>query len=83
MRIEMKYGCYVFYNAIAIHNIYGIDIDEKNKSIEFNDITGFVLANISDYTEAEEIGFVEYDIYDNLKPFDVLIVKNGKMIYKK
>lgn len=83
VRIEMKYGCLVYYDDIAIHNIYSIDIDEKNKSIEFNDITGFVLAHIVDYSNVEEIGFIEYDADDNLKKFEVLVIENGKMTYQK
>lgn len=83
MRIEMNNGCMMFYDAIAIHDIYSVDIDEEDKSIEFNDANGFVAANISDYSEVEEIGFVEYDSEGNLKPFEVLVIENGKMTYKE
>lgn len=83
MRIEMNNGCMTFYDAIAIHNIYSVDIDEEEKSIEFNDANGFVVANISDYSEVEEIGFVDYDSNGNLKPFEVLIIENGKMTYQE
>lgn len=83
VRIEMNNGCMMFYDAIAIHNIYSVDIDEEEKSIEFNDSQGFVAANISDYSDVEEIGFVEYDVDGNLKPFEVLVIENGKMTYKK
>jgi len=83
MRIEMNNGCMTFYDAISMHDIYSVDIDEEEKSIEFNDRNGFVVANISDYSEVEEIGFVEYDNNGSLKPFEVLIIENGKMTYKK
>lgn len=83
MRIEMNNGCMMFYDAIAIHDIYSVDIDEEDKSIEFNDANGFVAANISDYSEVEEIGFVEYDDNGSLKPFEVLVIENGKVTYKE
>ena len=83
MRIEMNNGCMMFYDAIAIHDIYSVDIDEEEKSIEFNDANGFVAANISDYSEVEEIGFVDYDSNGNLKPFEVLIIENGKVTYQE
>lgn len=83
VRIEMNNGCMMFYDAISIHDIYSVDIDEEEKSIEFNDSQGFVAANISDYSDVEEIGFVEYDVNGDLKPFEVLIIENGKMTYQK
>lgn len=82
-RIDLKYGCIVCCDSITISNIYSIDINEEDKSIEFNDITNFVLANISDWSDIEECGFVPYDAYDCLKPFETLLIENGKLTYKK
>ena len=83
MRISLKYGCLVNCDSITVSNIYSIDIDEENKSIEFNDITNFVIANVSNWTDIEECGFVPYDKNDCLKPFETLLIENGVLTYKK
>ena len=61
MRIECKYGSLACYDNIAIDNIYSVDINKNDKTIEFNGIDGFVIAWITHYDDnsIEEVEVIE------------------------
>ena len=84
IRIECKYGALACYDNIAIDNIYSIDIDTVDKTIEFNGIDGFVLAWITQYNDKtiEEVEIIKYDKNGELNGNneEITIIKNGKLV---
>lgn len=84
IRLECKYGALACYDNIAIDNIYSVDIDENDKTIEFNGIDGFVLAWITQYNETtvEEVEVIKYNEKGELDGNNeiITIIKNGKMV---
>lgn len=81
-RIYCKYGAFVYCDAMAVDNIYSIDINEEDKCIELNAIDNFPIAWITGYDTTEEVSFVRYDEEGYLTSNDNIIIENGIMIYK-
>ena len=84
MRIECKYGSLACYDNIAIDNIYSVDINKNDKTIEFNGIDGFVIAWITQYDDnsIEEVEVIKYDEKGELNGDNeiISIITNGKLI---
>lgn len=81
MRIYCRYGAFVYCDAMSVDNIYSIDIDEKDKVIEFNAIDNFPIAWVTGYDTVEEVSFIRYDEEGDLDCFGNCIIENGKLIY--
>ena len=85
-RIECKYGALACYDNIAIDNIYSVDIDTVDKTIDFNGIDGFTLAWITQYDEetVEEVEIIKYNENGELdgNNEEITIIKNGKLVIK-
>ena len=81
-RIEFKYGASLYADAISVFNIYSIDIDTINKSMELNDKNGFVVGHIL-YEYVKEVGCYLYDENDNLDGHnEKILCKFGELNYK-
>lgn len=80
-RIYCNYGAFVYCDAMSVDNIYSIDIDEKDKIIEFNAIDNFPIAWVTGYDTVEDVSFIRYDEEGYLDCFSNCIIENGKLIY--
>ena len=81
MRIDFRYGACIHCDNVSIDNIYSIDINEKDKTIELNGFNNFVEAWIRYYDEVEEVSSVSYtDSGDIDIGFEKFIVKNGELV---
>ena len=78
--IELN-GAIVFSSDCSIYEVYSIDIDTEEKTIECNDINGFIIAMIH-YEESDECGYINYDENGNIMPYAEEIVKNGELVIK-
>lgn len=83
-RIECRYGALACYDNIAIDNVYSVDIDTIDKTIDFNGIDGFTLAWITQYDEetVEEVEIIKYNENGELDGSneEIIIIKNGKLV---
>ena len=77
-KIELN-GAIVFTDDTSIYDVYLLIIDEEEKTIECNDMNGFVIALIH-YDDTEDCGFINYDGYGNILPYAEELVENGKLV---
>lgn len=83
MRISFSYGACVYCDNVSVDNIYSIDINEEDKTIELNGFNNFVEAWINYYDEVEEVSILHYnDSGDIDLGYEIPIIKNGKLVYK-
>lgn len=83
MRISFSYGACVYCDNVSIDNIYSIDINEENKTIELNGFNNFVEAWIRYYNEVKEVSILQYnDSGDIDLGYEIPIIENGKLVYK-
>lgn len=84
MRIELKYGACIYCDNVSIDNIYSIDINEKDKTIELNGFNNFVEAWINYYDEVEEVSILKYNDSGDIDiGYEIPIIENGKLVYNK
>ena len=83
MRISFSYGACIYCDNVSVDNIYSIDINEENKTIELNGFNNFVEAWINYYNEVEEVSILQYnDDGDIDLGYEIPIIENGKLVYK-
>lgn len=83
MRISFSYGACVYCDNVSIDNIYSIDINEEDKTIELNGFNNFVEAWIRYYNEVKEVSILQYnDSGDIDLGYEIPIIENGKLVYK-
>ena len=79
MRIEIKNGGIVGADDCAYYEIYSIDIDKSNKTLELNDEWGYVRGLIH-YKNFEEIEYINYEGEEIISKNSTIIIKNGKVV---
>lgn len=77
-KVELN-GAIVFTDDTSIYDVYLLIIDEEEKTIECNDMNGFVIALIH-YDDTEDCGFINYDGNDDILPYAEELVENGKLV---
>ena len=82
MRISFSYGACIYCDNVSIDNIYSIDINKEDKTIELNGFGNFVEAWIRNYDEVEEVSVLHYnDSGEIALGIEVPIIENGKVVY--
>ena len=72
-------GATVFSADCSIYDVYLLIIDKTEKTIECNDINGFVIALIH-YEDSDECGYINYDENGEIMPYAESIVENGMLV---
>lgn len=82
MRISFSYGACIYCDNVSIDNIYSIDINEEDKTIELNGFGNFVEAWIRNYDEVEEVSVLHYNDSREIDlGIEVPIIRDGKVVY--
>lgn len=83
MRISFSYGACICCGNVSIDNIYSIDINEEDKTIELNGFNNFVEAWVNYYNEVEEMSILQYNDDGSIDlGYEIPIIENGKLVYK-
>ena len=80
MRINEKGILYT--DNVDIYEVGFIIIDESEKTIDVCADSGFSLGQVS-YENENEVGIITYDNNGYLTGDTVIIISNGKIVYKK
>lgn len=80
--IDLKNGGIVGSDNCDFYEVYSIDIIDSEKVIQLNDAYGYVMGQIH-YEDEQEVTFNNYEGDEELCPYTVDIVKNGKVVYKE
>lgn len=82
MRISFSYGACIYCDNVSVDNIYSIDINEEDKTIELNGFGNFVEAWIRNYNEVEEVSVLHYNDSGEIDlGIEVPIIRDGKVVY--
>ena len=82
MRISFSYGACIYCDNVSVDNIYSIDINEEDKTIELNGFGNFVEAWIRNYNEIEEVSVLHYNDSGEIDlGIEVPIIRDGKVVY--
>ena len=80
MELEFENGAIIYTDDCSIYEVYSIEIDKEEKTIDCYDQNGFPIAQII-YDESEEIGYIGYNNKGVISPYPNIISKNGELVF--